>query len=137
VVDLYTNWFELKEWSSIPDDLKAGICEIASSVVKRKTGSSDNPEIVDVEYIRVKMHDKLRALWLICRILGFDKPIKTEIDFPSRDNGFLIPEVVLSQLDTQDLKTLHKIIEKAVTTFNQKLGRARTLTKVELNEIYS
>jgi len=119
ITDMYESWTQLKPLDSVSDELTACIGEIATKVVKKNQGTSEDPEIVDVEYIRVRMHDKLKAIWLLCRMLGFDKP--TVVELTRQDGGdlFTLPRFILGRMSNQDLKTLSEILERAWGNFEQ------------------
>lgn len=70
--DIRESWEQLKDWENIPDDVKAGIAEVVtvSRVVKT---SLDEDKIIELETVKVKMHDKLKALDMINRMLGYNE----------------------------------------------------------------
>jgi phage terminase small subunit len=70
--DIRESWEQLKDWESIPDDVKAGIAEVVtvSRVVKT---SLDEDKTIELETVKVKMHDKLKALDMINRMLGYNE----------------------------------------------------------------
>lgn len=70
--DIRESWGQLKDWESIPDDVKAGIAEVVtvSRVVKT---SLDEDKTIELETVKVKMHDKLKALDMINRMLGYNE----------------------------------------------------------------
>ncbi|HPM22051.1 MAG TPA: terminase small subunit [Thermotogota bacterium] len=70
--DIRESWDKLKDWESIPDDVKAGIAEVVtvSRVVKT---SLDDDKTIELETVKVKMHDKLKALDMINRMLGYNE----------------------------------------------------------------
>jgi len=79
VMDLHDSWLSIKPFDQITDDQKAAIRSISTSVRKRNLGTRKKPDIIDVEYINIKLHDKCRAIDLLCRILGFYAPLKIEV----------------------------------------------------------
>ncbi|MDD3772284.1 MAG: terminase small subunit [Weeksellaceae bacterium] len=98
--DLYDNWTTLKDFESLTDAQRSCIKSINTKVTKRNVGSKLEPEIVDIEYVRVELFDKIKALDSIARILGLTdqaKPIeqdfklrpltKEEIEFLSLNNN--------------------------------------------------
>lgn len=70
--DIRESWDQLKDWERIPDDVKAGIAEVVtvSRVVKT---SLDEDKTIELETVKVKMHDKLKALDMINRMLGYNE----------------------------------------------------------------
>jgi phage terminase small subunit len=78
--DIRESWEQLKDWESIPDDVKAGIAEVVTvSKVLRRVGGGDESEdensglVQTLETVKVKMHDKLKALEMINRMLGYNE----------------------------------------------------------------
>ena len=78
--DIRESWGQLKDWESIPDDVKAGIAEVVTvSKVLRRVGGGDESEdensglVQTLETVKVKMHDKLKALDMINRMLGYNE----------------------------------------------------------------
>lgn len=78
--DIRESWEQLKDWESIPDDVKAGIAEVVTvSKVLRRVGGGDESEdensglVQTLETVKVKMHDKLKALDMINRMLGYNE----------------------------------------------------------------
>jgi phage terminase small subunit len=78
--DIREGWEQLKDWESIPDDVKAGIAEVVTvSKVLRRVGGGDESEdensglVQTLETVKVKMHDKLKALDMINRMLGYNE----------------------------------------------------------------
>ena len=65
--------------------------------------------------MELKLHGKSWTIERICRMLGFDAPIKNEIT--GKDGKDLIPAVDYSKLSTEELQTFHdlkaKILAKA------------------------
>jgi phage terminase small subunit len=94
IADLHKTWIERKDFEDLTVAQKAAIKSISTKVLKKNIGTHDNPEIVDVEYVKVEMHDKLKALDSINRILGFYAPEKMDVSVTTpvriniiRDNG--------------------------------------------------
>ena len=78
--DIRESWEQLKDWESIPDDVRAGIAEVVTvSKVLRRVGGGDESEdensglVQTLETVKVKMHDKLKALDMINRMLGYNE----------------------------------------------------------------
>jgi phage terminase small subunit len=79
VADLFTGWFERTEFDLLTPEQKACIKSINTKVLKKNIGTSDEPEIVDVEYVKIECYDKQKSLDAINAMLGFNAPIKQEI----------------------------------------------------------
>ena len=78
--DIRESWEQLKDWESIPDDVKAGIAEVVTvSKVLRRVGGGDESEdensglVQTLETVKVKMHYKLKALDMINLMLGYNE----------------------------------------------------------------
>lgn len=57
------DWAEMKDWETLTDDQKASIAQIKHTKYSTKEGVS--------ETIEVKLHDKVRSLDQICKMLGY------------------------------------------------------------------
>jgi len=82
IAHLHNTWIERKDFDLITDQQKSTIKSISTKILKKNIGTHDEPEIVDVEYVKVELHDKLKAIERICKMLGYDEPIK--IDMPEK-----------------------------------------------------
>lgn len=78
VAHLHNSWIERKELESLTEDQKACIQEISTKILKKNIGTNEEPEIVDVEYVRIKTYDKQKSLEAISELLGFNAPKKVE-----------------------------------------------------------
>ena len=47
--------------------------------MKQNIGTKKNPVIVDVEYVKIELYDKQKALDAISTMLGYNAPVKQEI----------------------------------------------------------
>lgn len=74
ISNLHETWLTRKDFNALNDEEKACIQEIDTKVIKKNIGTSDEPEIVDVEHIKVKMFDKPKALENICKMMGYFEP---------------------------------------------------------------
>lgn len=81
ITDLKTSWSEFKNLEDIPEEVKGAISEITHS----KTTFGDDGEKLT---LKVKMHDKLRAIEKLTTMLGFDKP--TDEDANQHKGGVTI-----------------------------------------------
>ena len=78
IAHLHNSWIERKEFEQLTNDQKECIAEISTSVQKKNIGSYDQPEVVDVEFVKIKLYDKQKALDSISKIMGYDAPMKFE-----------------------------------------------------------
>ena len=80
VTDMNKSWIERKDFVKLTRKEKAAIKSISTKVLKKNIGSTENPDWVDVEYIKVELHDKIKAIERICKMLGFDSPEKMQVE---------------------------------------------------------
>ena len=108
IAHLHNTWIELKEFNQLTDDQKACIQEISTKVMKVKTYDGVTN---DVEYVRIKLYDKQRALDSLTNLLGFNAPVKKEIT--GKDGKDLIPYEgkTYDQVKAELLKIVSKINE--------------------------
>lgn len=74
IANLHNTWIERKDFEKLTDRDKASIKSISTKVLKKNIGTSDDPEIVDVEYVKIELYDKLLAMKQISTMLGYDAP---------------------------------------------------------------
>ncbi|WP_065218099.1 MULTISPECIES: terminase small subunit [Butyricimonas] len=79
ISEMHNTWIERKEFEKLTPEQKSTIKSISTKVLKKNIGTHDDPEIVDVEYVKIELHDKLKAIERICKMLGFDAPEKEEV----------------------------------------------------------
>ena len=97
IAHLHNTWIERKEFKSLTEEQKACIAEIDTKTQKKTEWEWDEeegkkvPSIYDVEYIRIKLYDKQKALDSISKMLGYDAPIKLSGDF----NFPQLPNVII------------------------------------------
>jgi len=71
IAHLHNTWIERKELELLTDDQKAAIESIETRVLKRNIGTSEKPDVVDVEQIKVKLFDKTKALTELGKHIGY------------------------------------------------------------------
>lgn len=106
IAHLHNTWIERKEFNQLTDEQKACIQEISTQVRTVMQGSGENKVPVDVEFVKIKLFDKQKALDSISKILGHYAAEKVEIIKPepkatSEDRDELLKEV-MSKLDAID-----------------------------------
>lgn len=89
IAHLHNTWIERKEFESLTEEQKGCIQEI---VTQTRSIKSDGG-FVDIEYVKIKLYDKIRGLEGINKMLGYDSPEKVELSNP---DGCLLPKVVLN-----------------------------------------
>ena len=80
---LHNSWIELKEFENLTAEQKSCIKSINTKVVRRNIGTKENPDVVDIEYVKIELYDKQKALDSISNLLGFNAPkeINQKIDY--------------------------------------------------------
>ena len=71
---MHNTWLERAEFEKLTEDQKACIKSINTKILKKNIGTSDSPEIVDVEYVKIDLYDKQKSLDSISNMLGFNAP---------------------------------------------------------------
>jgi phage terminase small subunit len=80
IAHLHNTWIELKEFESLTDEQKACIQEISTKTERRNLGTRDEPDIINIEYVRLKLYDKQKALESLANLLGYNAPTKTDMN---------------------------------------------------------
>jgi phage terminase small subunit len=83
IAHLHNTWIERKEFEELTNEQKSTIAEIQTRILKRNIGTEKEPDIVDVEEIKIKLFDKQKSLDSISRMLGFDAAEKVEHLLPN------------------------------------------------------
>ena len=78
VASLYDEWGKLKDFESLTDDQKAALSEIIS---KETTFGEDGRSVET----KIKLHDKLKAISELNKMLGFNAPDKKEVAVSTKD----------------------------------------------------
>ena len=98
---LHSTWIELKDFEKLTRDQTASIKSISTKTQKKNIGTSENPEIIDVDYIKIELYDKLKAMESINRMLGFESPEK--LDITSKGRAINEPtEIIFRHYDGRD-----------------------------------
>lgn len=111
VARLHNTWLERKKLYELTEDQKDCIQEVSTKVMKKNVGTREEPDIVDVEYVKIRTYDKQKALDSLSNLLGYNAPLKQELT--GKDGKDLIPATDYSKLSTAELKLYHKLEEKA------------------------
>lgn len=73
IAHLHNTWITRKEFDELTDDQKAAIQEISSQTrTERINKGTDKEELIDIDFVKIKLYDKQRALDSISKMLGFD-----------------------------------------------------------------
>ena len=100
ISEMHNTWIERKDFDKLSAEQKSTIKSISTKVLKKNIGTNDDPEIVDVEYVKIELHDKLKAIERICKMLGYDAPVKQEIT--GKDGKDLIPKIEVEIIDKRE-----------------------------------
>jgi phage terminase small subunit len=73
---LHNTWVELKDFKALTAEQKACIKSISTKVLKRNIGTKEEPDIVDVEFVKIELYDKQKALDSIANLLGLNQQIQ-------------------------------------------------------------
>jgi phage terminase small subunit len=104
IAHLHNTWIERKEFELLTDIQKECIQEIDTKTqhktVWEYNEDTEKKDPVDytVEYVKIKLYDKQKALDSISKMLGFDAPLKTEIDIKSLS----LPTIILKRHSNGD-----------------------------------
>lgn len=84
IAHLHNTWISRKNFEELTEDQKSCIAEIDTKI---KTEYQYNPgtekkEPISVEYVRIKLYDKQKALDSISKMLGFDAPTRIDVNLP-------------------------------------------------------
>ena len=82
IADLHNKWIELKEFESLTNDQKNCIESIETKTeVKYRYDSEKEEKIpINVEYVKIKLYNKLSALDSINKMLGYNEVEKHSVD---------------------------------------------------------
>ena len=75
---LRNTWIQLKEFNELSDEEKACIQSIDTKTTKRV--DKDTKEIIEEDWVKIKLYDKQKSLDSISKMLGYDAPTKIEIE---------------------------------------------------------
>jgi len=79
IAHLHNTWIERVDFECLTNEQKESIKSISTKMLKKNIGTRDEPEIVDVEFVKVELYDKQKSLDAINKMLGYDAPIKQEL----------------------------------------------------------
>lgn len=83
IADMHNTWIERKEFDKLSKQEKSAIKSISTKTLKKNIGTSDDPEIVDVEYVKIELYDKIKAIERICKMLGYDAASEVNVNTPT------------------------------------------------------
>jgi len=112
IAHLHNTWIERTEFESLTDDQKASIESIDTKLQKRNIGTREDPDIVDVEYVKIKLYSKLQASDLINKMLGYNMPEKKEITGAGGEPLMPSRAIDLSKYTDDELRTIAELQRK-------------------------
>lgn len=74
IADIKSDWGVNKPWAELTEDEKAALAEIDYTKDFLSGGSGE--EAITRERMRVKQHDKLKAMEMLSKLLGYNEPEK-------------------------------------------------------------
>ena len=103
IANLHNTWIERKKFEELSDTEKACISEISTqvrTVYQEEEGGERIP--LQVEFVKIKLYDKQKALDSISKMLGYDAPAKTEVT--GKDGKPLVPPArILTKKEAKEL----------------------------------
>jgi len=79
IAHLHNTWITLADFELLTDDQKASIESIDTKVQKKNIGDNLDPEIVDVEYIKIKLYSKIQATDQLNKMMGYNASDKLDV----------------------------------------------------------
>lgn len=107
IAHLHNTWLERTEFEKLTEDQKACIKNISTKIMKRDIGTREEPDIVDVEYVKIELYDKQKSLDSINAMLGFDAPVRTELT--GKDGKDLFANLTDDELDARIVELERKL----------------------------
>lgn len=74
IAHLHNTWIELKTFEELTDDQKASIESIDTKTETKLNGE----EVINVNYVKIKLFSKTQAIETINKMLGWNAPEKTD-----------------------------------------------------------
>lgn len=85
IAHLHLTWIERKEFDTLTDEQKECIQEIDTKIIRKvfkefnEASGEFEPVDYDIEYVKIKLYDKLKGLEGINKMLGYDAPSKVDL----------------------------------------------------------
>jgi len=81
IAHLHDTWIERKDFEALTADQKACIAEIDTKIKTEYEYNPDSKERdpISVEYVRIKLYDKQKALDAISKMLGYDAASQIDV----------------------------------------------------------
>ena len=95
IAHLHNTWITLKEFEELTEDQKLCIQEIDTKVERKVF----NEEAYEIKYVKIKLYDKLKAVEILNKIMGWNAAEKLEV----KD---LTPQISVTQDQKSDIDNL-------------------------------
>lgn len=97
IANMHNTWIERKNFEELTAEEKACISEIDTKVkIEYRYNHEDDKKMpVEVEYIRIKLFDKQKALDSIVKMLGYNEPEKTETEIKTSISNMTTEELLI------------------------------------------
>jgi phage terminase small subunit len=82
IANLHNTWIEKKEFEQLTTDQREAIQEIETKVIKQRNAELSIPGHTvydDVEYVKIRLFDKNKALENLNKMLGYNAPDKVDL----------------------------------------------------------
>jgi phage terminase small subunit len=91
IARLHNTWIKRKEFEDLTEEQKSCIAEIDTKIKTEfeYNSVSEEKEPISVEYVKIKLYDKQKALDALTKLFGYEAPSKTELT--GKDGKDLIP----------------------------------------------
>ncbi len=77
IANIHKDWITRKELEDLPENVKASISEISTQI--RTVFGKGDEQPIEVEFVKIKLHNKLEAIKEINKMLGYYEPEKQDI----------------------------------------------------------
>lgn len=107
IAKFHNSWIDKKDFDKLTSNQKAAIESIETRTHKYTDYSVDEEgQEVEVQQIKVKLFDKVRALEAISRMLGYDAPIKVQAE--------VVGAFVVQMVDPNESKSHKELLDDVV-----------------------
>lgn len=107
IAHLHNTWIERKDFDQLTDEERSTIAEIDTKIIKKVATEFKDGEFeavpYEVEYVKIRLFDKQKALDSISKIMGYDAAQK--VDLTTGGNVLPITEIVVKHSTIEDAST--------------------------------
>ena len=101
IAQLYNTWIERKDFEQLTAEQKECIESIDTKIQQRNIGTTREPEIVEIEYVKIKLYSKLQAIESINKMLGYYAPTKSDIT--SNGKELQVGQVIITKEEVRKI----------------------------------